>query len=114
MPPPYPAVLRSLRKLGSAHPSTMTIARVLIFALLGTACSHASSDDANTSVPSRPPFTMICGQEWMTRNLDVATYRNGDPIPQVKAPNEWVELKTGAWCWYNNDSAASSCMRPSS
>jgi uncharacterized protein (TIGR02145 family) len=47
----------------------------------------------------------VCEQEWMAKNLDVSTYRNGDPIPQVTDPNEWASLTTGAWCWYENSSA---------
>ncbi len=45
----------------------------------------------------------INGQIWMQENLNVDKYRNGDPIPEVKDPKEWVNLKTGAWCYYNND-----------
>jgi uncharacterized protein (TIGR02145 family) len=41
----------------------------------------------------------------MLKNLDVATYRNGDPIPQVTDPTQWANLTTGAWCYYNNDPA---------
>lgn len=41
---------------------------------------------------------------WMTKNLDVDHYRNGDSIPEVIDPKEWENLKTGAWCYYNNDS----------
>jgi uncharacterized protein (TIGR02145 family) len=44
-------------------------------------------------------------QKWMTVNLDIETYRNGDIIPQVTDPAIWVALKTGAWCYYNNDVA---------
>jgi len=47
-------------------------------------------------------------QVWMTRNLDVATFRNGDPIPQAKTSEEWYEAgknKQPAWCYYNNDPA---------
>lgn len=47
----------------------------------------------------------IGNQIWMTKNLDVDRYRNGDPIPQVTDPTEWINLKTGAWCYYNNDPA---------
>jgi len=43
-------------------------------------------------------------QIWMTRNLDVDHYRNGDPIPQVTDSTEWANLSTGAWCYYGNDS----------
>jgi uncharacterized protein (TIGR02145 family) len=44
-------------------------------------------------------------QTWQCENLNVATYRNGDIIPQVTDPNEWINLTTGAWCYYNNDPA---------
>ena len=47
----------------------------------------------------------ICDQTWMSKNLDVGNYKNGDPIPQVEEQGEWMNLTTGAWCWYNNDSA---------
>ena len=46
---------------------------------------------------------MIGDQEWTTKNLNVSKYRNGDIIPEVKDQNEWDELTTGAWCYYNND-----------
>jgi uncharacterized protein (TIGR02145 family) len=39
---------------------------------------------------------------WSGKNLDVAHYRNGDSIPEVKDPKEWAILKTGAWCYNNN------------
>lgn len=47
----------------------------------------------------------ICSQTWMVKNLDVSTYRNGNPIPQVTDPVAWAALTTGAWCYYNNDPA---------
>jgi uncharacterized protein (TIGR02145 family) len=43
-------------------------------------------------------------QIWTGCNLDVATYRNGDPIPEVTDPTAWAALTTGGWCWHNNDS----------
>ncbi len=47
----------------------------------------------------------ICSQTWKVKNLDVSTYRNGNPIPQVTDPVAWAALTTGAWCYYNNDPA---------
>src|SRR5215831_16247905 len=44
-------------------------------------------------------------QVWMNKNLDITHYRNGDPIPYVQGSAEWAALTTGAWCWFNNDSA---------
>jgi uncharacterized protein (TIGR02145 family) len=49
------------------------------------------------------PLVTIGTQIWMTKNLDVATYRDGTPIPQVTDPTAWANLTTGAWCYYNND-----------
>jgi len=49
------------------------------------------------------PAIVIGTQQWMSKNLDVAFYRNGDPIPQVTDPTAWAGLTTGAWCYYNND-----------
>ena len=42
---------------------------------------------------------------WIGKNLEVSTYRNGDTIPQVTDPTAWALLTTGAWCYYNNDPA---------
>jgi uncharacterized protein (TIGR02145 family) len=44
-------------------------------------------------------------QIWMTNNLDVSTYRDGTPIPQVTDPTAWANLTTGAWCYYSNSSS---------
>ena len=55
----------------------------------------------------RPRFDYVTigSQVWTSKNLDVTTYRNGDPIPQVTNPSEWAGLTTGAWCYFNNDPA---------
>jgi uncharacterized protein (TIGR02145 family) len=48
----------------------------------------------------------IGAQEWMTENLQAVTFRNGDVIPEVKSPEEWLKAgmnKQPAWCYYNND-----------
>lgn len=45
----------------------------------------------------------IGNQVWIVKNLNASHYRNGEPIPQVQDPDEWGKLKTGAWCYYEND-----------
>lgn len=45
-------------------------------------------------------------QVWMTQNLNVDKFRNGDPIPEAKTEEEWQKAgKNGkpAWCYYNNN-----------
>jgi len=69
---------------------------VEIKTILGWISLSASSADAL-------PTIQIGTQKWMSKNLDVAFYRNGDPIPQVTDPSAWAGLTTGAWCYYNND-----------
>jgi uncharacterized protein (TIGR02145 family) len=47
-------------------------------------------------------------QTWMAENLNVSTFRNGDPILQAKTDEEWKkagENKQPAWCYYDNDPA---------
>lgn len=51
------------------------------------------------------PTVTIGNQQWMTKNLDVVKYRNGDVIPEVTDLTTWKNLTTGAWCYYNNDPA---------
>jgi VWFA-related protein len=51
------------------------------------------------------PDVELCGKIWMGCNLDVEYYRNGDSIPHVTDPDEWANLTTGAWCYYDNDPA---------
>ncbi|OVE80425.1 hypothetical protein BVY01_00310 [bacterium I07] len=45
----------------------------------------------------------ISNQWWMSENLRITQYRNGDDIPIVTINSEWSELSTGARCAYNND-----------
>lgn len=65
-----------------------------------TKVSEATTSTSNIAVP----FVSICCQSWMTKNLDVNTYRNGDIIPLVTDNGTWGALTTGAYCYYNNDS----------
>ena len=51
--------------------------------------------------------TVVIGtQTWMIENLNVSTFRNGDPIPEVKTKEEWeLAGKEGnpVWCYFDND-----------
>jgi uncharacterized protein (TIGR02145 family) len=48
----------------------------------------------------------IGNQEWMTKNLDVDRFRNGDLIPHIESDEEWKKAGENgepAWCYYDND-----------
>jgi len=49
------------------------------------------------------PRVTIGTQTWTKKNLDVATYSDSTPIPQVTDPAKWANLTTGAWCYYDNN-----------
>lgn len=57
------------------------------------------------AIPAVLPTVTIGTQVWTSKNLDVTTYSDGTPIPQVTDQTQWANLKTGAWCYYNNDAA---------
>lgn len=48
----------------------------------------------------------IGDQIWMAENLRTSRYNDGTPIPEVSDQTQWDALTTGAFCWYNNDSAS--------
>jgi len=50
----------------------------------------------------------IGNQIWMSENLSITKFRNGDSITQAKTKEEWNfagETMQPAWCYYDNDSS---------
>ena len=45
----------------------------------------------------------IGDQWWMTENLRVTQYANGDPIPLLTGNEEWENTSDGAFCYYDNN-----------
>ncbi|MCX6159145.1 MAG: fibrobacter succinogenes major paralogous domain-containing protein [Ignavibacteriae bacterium] len=77
-----------------------------------------STDKTDTNVVQKQPerklvekdgniynTATIGSQEWMVENLNVDHYRNGDMIPEIRDFNVWDTIRTGAWCYYYNDSS---------
>jgi len=98
--------------------NAITKTTLAIFLLLAGACEkegsmHSLSADeismqnVTTNIAAKYSFVKIGNQKWMTENLNVTHYKNGDKIPQVRNQHDWDTLTTGAWCWYKNDSAKS-------
>jgi uncharacterized protein (TIGR02145 family) len=74
---------------------------VLLFVMFtGQLSAQATITDIDGNVYE----TVVIGnQRWITSNLRVKTYRNGDPIPQIQDPTAWSNARFGAWCYFNND-----------
>jgi len=45
----------------------------------------------------------IGSQEWLQENLKTSHYSNGDVIANITDNTEWSGLKSGAYCWYDNN-----------
>ncbi len=71
----------------------------------------STNEDANTGaygsmtdLDGNTYQTLTIGsQTWMVENLRVTHYNDGTAIPNVTDADEWVDLTTGAYCWYDND-----------
>lgn len=64
----------------------------------------AGSTDSKTEMKT----VAIGSQAWLSENLNVSTFRNGDAIPEAKTDSEWQVAfaeKKPVWCYYNNDAA---------
>lgn len=57
-----------------------------------------------TDIDGNVYHTVVIGRQvWMVENLKTTRYRNGDPIANVTGNTEWANIKTGAYCDYDND-----------
>ncbi len=75
-------------------------------AICGASDVHNSSLSYSSLIDQQGNIyrTIVIGsQEWMAENLKTTIYRNGDAIANVIDNNQWTNLTSGAWCYYNND-----------
>jgi uncharacterized protein (TIGR02145 family) len=79
--------------------------------LLKSGISHFIQDTSQ-SIKGKPGMDLdfrtvrIGAQTWMTDNLSVQFFRNGDPIPEAQTISEWLEAgvnRQPAWCHYENE-----------
>lgn len=65
-----------------------------------------SNEAASSNTTSTHNEVTIGKQVWMTENLNVDKFRNGDPILHAKTKEEWEKAdinKQPAWCYYDNE-----------
>lgn len=80
---------------------TSLLFSVLIIVMMMISCGGASDKKKTVNEVT------IGKQVWMTENLNVEKFRNGDLIPEAKSNEEWKkagENKEPAWCYYENNS----------
>lgn len=67
--------------------------------------SQSSTVSSTTTRPASLSVK-IGNAEWMTENLNVGYFRNGDAIPQARTEDDWnyaLSNGTPAWCYYEFD-----------
>ena len=87
---------------GEGYLVKMIAADVLIYPIaFGQPCPGTPTV---TDIDGNVYQTVLIGSQcWMAENMKVTSYNNGAIIPNVKEPNEWLNLLTGAYVWYDND-----------
>ena len=76
---------------------------LVLFALIGCKKDKDESQTVTDIDGNKYGVVTIDAQTWMTENLRVTKYNNGDPIPNVTDGTKWKNLITGAYCDYNNN-----------
>jgi uncharacterized protein (TIGR02145 family) len=85
----------------------MTKNRIIFnMVIMGTVFLTSSYNGGGSNESSNLAEVTIGKQVWMSENLNVDKFRNGDPIPQAKTDEAWIAAgknKQPAWCYYDND-----------
>ena len=89
------------------HHSLGTLAAglaLLPLLLSATACNHGGNGHGSVGDIDGNNYgtVSIGGKTWMSENLRVSHYRNGDPIPEVHDSPSWSTSVTGAWSNYEH------------
>lgn len=75
--------------------------------MISISCGSKSFNEvSSTNVASSTNEVAIGSQVWMTKNLNVDKFRNGDPIPEAKTDEEWfnaVENGRPVWSYFENN-----------
>ena len=78
-------------------------------ALLVSCSNEGTKTNEEPLLQVTPPVlsntVRIGTQVWMTRNLNVSRYSDGTIIPEVNEQSQWVNLTTGAWCYFASNTA---------
>jgi uncharacterized protein (TIGR02145 family) len=107
------SIVKILKKIINLSSTKKNMKKIILGILLLMTLFSCSTEETKTqnqtnarqTAPIISPTVKIGTQVWMTKNLNVSRYSDGTPIPQVTDPTQWEGLTTGAWCYYNNDSA---------
>ena len=82
---------------------SLILSAVVMTAMMLSSCGGGASKEVTSGASKE---VTIGKQVWMTQNLNVDKFRNGDPIPEAKTDEEWRKAGENgepAWSYYNNN-----------
>jgi uncharacterized protein (TIGR02145 family) len=82
--------------------NTQYVYRIYPYNQSGDSSTYSNEVSATTTSQLNMISIVIGSQIWQKNNLDVVTYRDGTPIPQITDPLQWKNTTIGAWCYYEN------------
>lgn len=83
--------------------SNLTTACAISVLLVILSVATLFAQDSKTTQPAATEFKTVTigAQQWMAENLNVGTFRNGEPIPEANTKTEWeaaYKSRAAAWC----------------
>jgi uncharacterized protein (TIGR02145 family) len=89
-------------KTRKVQPACLFFLTVLVVSL--TCACNNEDENILTDIDGNEYSTVTIGdQVWMTENLRVINYSDGEAITPVTDAAEWAGLSTPAYCWYDNN-----------
>ena len=87
---------------------------VLFATVILMSCVRSGEFKRNSNCSVKPTedlqsFVVLGNQKWMTHNLNVSKFNNGELIPFAETDSAWYDAgrnKKPAWCYYENDSSS--------
>jgi uncharacterized protein (TIGR02145 family) len=83
--------------------SNNTTYYVRAYATNSTETVYGNQVSFTTLQAGTSPSVTIGNQVWMSADLGVTNYRNGDVIPQITNDTLWINATYGAWCYFKNN-----------
>lgn len=80
--------------------------KVLVVLILAIFCYQLKAQTVIDLDGNEYSIAKLGTQQWLSSNLNVVRFRNGDSVPEAKTPEEWknaVLSSKPAWCNFNND-----------
>lgn len=77
---------------------------VSLIILMVTGCKKEKDETTVTDIDGNVYNTVVIGSDtWMKENLRTTRFRDGSDIPLVTDDNQWKNLTSAGFCWWENN-----------